>query len=52
MFSKSFMKFLINYDDNNKEQTQEEYNIEEIEFKSVKVNKAAQVVVASIKESF
>lgn len=51
MFSKSFMTFLINYNEKDKKQ-EESCNIEEIEFKSVKVTRAAEVVVASIKETF
>ena len=49
MFSKSFMQFLIKYQDNKKEI--EENSIQEIEFKPVKVKEAARVVVASIKET-
>lgn len=48
MFSDSFMKFLINY--NVEEKPQEKEDKEELMFESVKVKEAARVVIASIKE--
>ena len=50
MYSKSFMKFLINYQDNKKENNEEP--IQKIEFKPVKVSEAAKIVITAIKDSY
>ncbi len=50
MFSKSFMQFLIKYQDNKKEINED--SVQEIEFKPVKVKEAARVVVAAIKDTY
>lgn len=49
MFSKSFMKFLIKYQD---KQPIKKDSLEVIEFKPVKVSQAAKVVIAAIKDSY
>ena len=49
MFSKSFMQFLISYDDNEKEEKNE---IKEVEFKPAKIQHAAQVVINAIKDTY
>lgn len=51
MFSKAFMKFLLGYNQDEKLK-EKENTAEEIEFKSIKVQQAAQVVIASIKDSY
>ena len=47
MFSKSFLKYIIGYNEENKEK---EEDIKEIEFRPVKVKEAAKVIIASIKD--
>lgn len=47
MFSKSFLKYIIGYKEENKEK---EEDIKEIDFRPVKVKEAAKVVIASIKD--
>ncbi len=49
MFSKSFVKFLIKYQD---KQVVKKESIEVLEFKPVKVSQAAKVVIAAIKDSY
>lgn len=50
MFSKSFMEFLIKYQD--KKDNTEENPIKSLEFKPIKVTEAAKVVITAIKDSY
>lgn len=52
MYSKSFMQFLMGIDKKELEEEKNTPTIQELAFKSVKVQQAAKVVIASIKDIY